>query len=186
MNTCVFPYSSCFHHAVTWLRHSTAQQPPKDSGAAPAITRGFVVPISLKIKREKMALVSLGQRLADWTTKAPVVFNSVTIPKDRGLLLFLQQSPPAIDTTNQYLALAARLTTSYGIFQTPLEAKYFPTTDGIIFIVVIPDADYDRNVGVELLALPKEFKPGSRSSDALTLEAFYDDDLVRGIAAAIA
>lgn len=133
-----------------------------------------------------MVLVSLGQRTADWTTKAPAVFNPVTVRKDRGLLFFLQQPAPGVNTTNQYLALIARLSTSYGMFQTPLEAKYFPTTDGIMFIVGIPDADYDSDIAVELIALPKEFKPGSRSTNLLTLEAFYDDEFVRDVVVPIA
>jgi hypothetical protein len=128
-----------------------------------------------------MAQISLFTGVADWTTKVSLVTPAVSARKDRGVLFFVQQQGVPVDTRNQYLAVVARLTTSYGIYETPLEAKYFPGPFGIMLIVAIPNADFDRNVDCQLELLPKEFKPGSRSDDTVAIEVLYDDDLQSGV-----
>lgn len=125
-----------------------------------------------------MSQVSLFTGTADWTTRAALVTPAVSARRDSGVLFFVQQQGTPVVTTNQYLAVVARLTTSYGIYETPLEAKYFPGPFGIMLIVGIPNADFDRNVDAQLLLLPKEFKPGSRSNDTVNIEVLYEDDLI--------
>lgn len=128
-----------------------------------------------------MAQVSVGSGTLDWTTKAPVVVGPINERKDRGILFFVQQTGTPVVTSNQYVAMVARLFTSYGNYETPLEAKWFPNGFGLMFIVGIPDADFDRNMDIQLVLLPKEFKPGSRSNDTINFEVLYEDDLIRDV-----
>ena len=128
-----------------------------------------------------MTQVSLFTGTADWTTKASLVTPAVSARRDRGVLFFIQQQGTPVVTTNQYIAVVGRLTTSYGIYETPLEAKYFPGPFGIMLIVGIPNADFDRDVDCQLELLPKEFKPGSRSNDTVDIEVLYDDELIRDV-----
>jgi hypothetical protein len=132
-----------------------------------------------------MVQISLFSGVADWTTRDPLVTPAVAARKDRGVLFFVQQQGAPVDTTNQYLAVVARLSTSYGIYETPLEAKYFPGPFGIMLIVVIPNGDFDRDVDCQLELLPKEFKPGSRSNDTVSIEVLYDDNFQSGVVAPI-
>lgn len=133
-----------------------------------------------------MALIQLGDRTADWSTKARVSFDPVTVRKDRGVLFFLRTLPPVVSPRNQYLAVVATLSTSYGEYETPLECKYFPSGTGIMFVVAVPDADYARDVPITISVLPKEFKPGSATNQTLPLQLAYEDDLLRDVAVPIA
>lgn len=128
-----------------------------------------------------MARVALGDRLADWDTKAPLVFPSIEGRKNRAYLFFVQQALPARATRNQYLAVIAQLETSYGTFETPLECKYFPGFVGLAFSVAIPNADWDRDVSVQITLLPKEFKPRSATEKQIEIELSYEDDALRGV-----
>lgn len=125
-----------------------------------------------------MSQVPLFTGTADWVSRATLVTPAVSAQRDRGVLFFIQQQGSPVVTTNQYLTVVARVTTTYGIYETPLEAKYFPGQFGIMLIVGIPNADFDRNVDVQLVMLPKEFKPGSRSNDTVDIEVLYDDALI--------
>lgn len=133
-----------------------------------------------------MVQQSLGSGVLDWVTRAPLVSPPVTVRKDRGILFFVQQPVVPIETANQYAAVLARLATSYGTYETPLEAKWFPGSVGLMFIVAIPNADFNTDVDVQIVLLPKEFKPGSRSNDQITAEILYEDDLIIDVTVPIA
>lgn len=128
-----------------------------------------------------MALVSLGDRMASWDTKAPLVFPSIQGKKNRAYLFFVQQALPARATRNQYLAVLAQLETSYGTFETPLECKYFPGFAPLVFSVAIPNASWDADVNVQISLLPKEFKPGSATEKTIEIELAYEDDELRNV-----
>lgn len=125
-----------------------------------------------------MTQVSLGVAAADWNTKARIGFPPVEVRKGRAVMFFLEQPGVGVDTANQYLAVIAILLSSYGRYELPLECKYFPGQDGIMFAVPVPDIDYDRDVDVEINLLPKEFKAGTATVKSLNVELSYDDDLL--------
>lgn len=133
-----------------------------------------------------MTLISLGAREGNWNTKARQEFAPVTIRKGRGVLFFLSQTPPIAITRNQYLAVVATLSTSYGEYETPLECKYFPGGAGIMFAVAVPEADYDRDADCTISILPKEFKAGTATDKVLNFQLSYEDDLLRDLSTPIA
>lgn len=115
-----------------------------------------------------MALRNLGTERANWFSRELLQFDEYSVKRDKAYLLFLDAvGAPVPETKHQYLALTARLRTSYGTYQTPLEAKYFPSPDGLLFSVAIPKADYDDNVGMTVIAFPKEFYRGTATDPIL-------------------
>lgn len=128
-----------------------------------------------------MALVTLGDRLADWDTREKLVFPEVRGRKDRSYLFFLNQANTPVETANQYLGIVVLLKTSFGTYQTPLKGKYFPGLDGLVFAVGIPDADWRRRVDMQIVLLPREFKKGTATVKQMEIELSYDDEALRNV-----
>lgn len=132
-----------------------------------------------------MTQINLMTAIADWDTKASITTPAVVVRKGRGVVFFIDAPVLTATTTNQYLAVVGALGTSYGTYQTPLECKYFPQPQGIMFVVVVPNIDYDRNVDVSLLLLPKEFKAGTATDKQVEILISYDDDFITNESAPI-
>lgn len=122
-----------------------------------------------------MALQIIGSNVADWNTKDSLLFPSVEVEEGKAYAFFLQQETSPVATANQYCAVVAILNTSFGVFEAPLEAKYFPGLRGLIFSVAIPKASWDKEIELQMLLLPKEFKKGSATDKSITIQLSWDD-----------
>lgn len=125
-----------------------------------------------------MVLQSLGTQTADWITKNPITYGTVAGRRDRGIAFVITQPGPPVMTRNQYIVVTATLNYDIGVFETPLEAKWFPAGNGLLLVVAIPNLDAGLNVDVSLNLFPKEFKPGSRLVDTIQAEVFFEDDFL--------
>lgn len=126
-----------------------------------------------------MAQIDLGTQRASWTTKTPLTFIAGTVQKNRSYLFYLLQPGSPIATRNQYLAVVATIGTTFGSYETPLEAKWFPGQNGLLFVVGIPRGTFAQNVDLQITLLPKEFKPGSASVKNLDVQVFRDSIVLK-------
>lgn len=129
-----------------------------------------------------MTFVTFPSQIASWETKLPLAFPLGVLEKDRAYYCFIRTLTLPVAAQNQYLAIVAELDTSVGVFETPLEAKYFPSVNGMVFSIAIPDSDWDNEVGVTILLFPKEFGRGTAFAKELEIEVFYDDQEQKNIA----
>lgn len=122
-----------------------------------------------------MSLIQLGDRQADWVTRARLVFPWVSLDSEKSYLFFLDQAAPKQETTNQYLVVIPEIRENGAIYQTALDCKYFPGLTPMVFAVGYPKTDVFDKADVRITLLPKEFKKGSATAKQLEIELSYDD-----------
>lgn len=122
-----------------------------------------------------MALTSLGTGIIDFDTRATVQLPSFQGRERRGYLCFVRAVPITTTISRGYVNLIPLLQTSYGSVEFPLEAKFFPKGNLMAFSIAVPQADWDRDIDIGLLALPREFYRASSEVRQFTLEWLYED-----------
>lgn len=122
-----------------------------------------------------MALIELGDRMANWETKRAIEFPWVELKEDKAYLFFLDQALPKRTTEYQYLVVLPEIRSDGETYQTALDCKYFPSLTKLVFSVVIPKTDLFKDPEVRIVLLPKEFKKGSAREKQIEIELSYDD-----------
>lgn len=122
-----------------------------------------------------MGLASIGVLTADWETKDELLFPSVDLKDDKSYLFFIRTVTPGISTKNQYLNLIAELSSDEGPIETVLEAKFFPKGRMLQFSVAVPKLSFYNDPQCRIIALPKEFYPGTATDSQLLVELLWED-----------
>lgn len=123
-----------------------------------------------------MAKVSLGDRVADWDTKADIVWPTRNLSDDDVYYFFMESVPSNAVWKGQYLNLFARYNATGGAFESPLIIKWFANGLPVIFTVPVPASSITPNpTAVAIVARPKEFYPGAGTVRLGTVRASFED-----------
>lgn len=128
-----------------------------------------------EVINQVMAIVSLGDREANWETKGVLIYPWVRLTEGKAYLFFLSQAEPTRETEFQYLVVLPEIRAQGETYQTAMDCKYFPGTTTMVFSVAIPDAEVFKDPEIRIVLLPKEFKKGSATIKSLDIELAYDN-----------
>lgn len=123
-----------------------------------------------------MALVSVGTLTANFDTRDEMLFPEIAVKKDTGYLLFARTVPISVNTPDQYLLIIPVIESEYGVFESPLDCKFFPKERGYQFTVGVPDSDADKDQQLRILMLPREFVRGRGQVRSFDVELLFEDD----------
>lgn len=123
-----------------------------------------------------MAKINLGDRQADWDTKADLVWPTRNLSDDDVYYFFMESVPANLVWRRQYLNLFARYTATGGSFESPLIAKFFANGFPMIFTVSVPGSSITANpTPVAIVARPREFYAGAGTVRLGTVRASFED-----------
>lgn len=123
-----------------------------------------------------MALQTIGTLTADWNSKSPLVFPPFSGRRDRAYMLYANAAGVTQLLERQYLVVYAQFQKSIGTSKGPLRLKYFPDVVTQEFAIAVSNGDFNNQVPVQVVMLPREFKPGTATVKALDITLLYDDD----------
>lgn len=123
-----------------------------------------------------MALVVVGSGLANFDTKADVIFPSVTLARGDSYFFFVEATPAPLFMRKQYILLVARYISGAVVHESKLLAKFFSNGLPMIFTVPVPDLSFfPASYGVQVVARPSEFYLGAGNLRQVSLRLLRDN-----------
>jgi hypothetical protein len=123
-----------------------------------------------------VAIVTVGDGVADFDTRGAIAFPSITLQGGRGYYFFVDSVPSVALPSLQYVSMFARYVSGGVEIETRLLAKFFPNGARMMFIVPVPDFSFfPASYSVSILGRPKEFYRGAGSVRSFPVRLFRDD-----------
>lgn len=123
-----------------------------------------------------MAVIQIGTGTADFDTRDPVTFPSVTVRADESYLFFLESTPVDLDEEGSYVTIEAVYSTDTGEVRSPLIEKFFFVGRAMVFKVAVLRLNNDKDQEVKIRLRPKEFYRGSGATRQIPVVLLYEDN----------
>lgn len=134
--------------------------------------RGFVV----LIRKDKMAIVLLDTKTANFKTRGRLDFGPFIHREDRAFMYFLQMVTPNAQLEGAYFTINTRFANGGDNIRSPLIAKFFPTTTKMAFLVKVPRIRDTNNQQLLIQLQPKEFYRNATTTTEVDIELSWEDD----------